>query len=304
MVKSNILRAVLVALIAFVGTANAHAAEFYKNIGIQLYSVMDAMNKDPKGTVQKLAEMGYKNFELVQWGGETKIFGMEPKDFKGWANRNGVKILSTHSGIQEDPAKEEEIMNKWRQLFEVQKSCGGKYFVIPSYQAEYSTTGIKKMAEYFNKVGKLAKEYGLTLGYHNHSHEFTKLSDSDQLMWEYLVENTDPDLVCFELDVYWATKGGQSPVALLQKYPKRIKLLHIKDDFVIGASGKIDFESIFKQFYKNGMKDFVVEIETPQSLREKKNEDGSKYTAEQINNELLTAARFSVEYLNKAKFVK
>lgn len=304
MKKTNIFRAALVAVIAFAGVANAYAADFHKNIGIQLYSVMDAMNKDPKGTVEKLAEMGYKNFELVQWGGEPKVFGMDAKDFRGWANRNGVKILSTHSGIQEDPANEEEIMNKWRQLFEIQKTCGGKYFVIPSYQAEYTTAGIKQMADYFNKVGKLAKEYGLTLGYHNHSHEFTKLKDSDQLMWEYLVENTDPDLVCFELDVYWATKGNQSPVALLQKYPKRIKLLHIKDDFVIGASGTIDFENIFKQFYKNGMKDFVVEIETPQSLREKKNEDGSNYTAEQINNELLAAARFSVEYLNNAKFVK
>ncbi len=304
MTRLNILRAIIISILALAPVVSAGAAEYDKNIGIQLYSVMDAMNKDPKTSVELLTDMGYNSFELVQWGGNPKVFGMDAKEFKALARRNGAKILSTHSSIQEDPSKEEEIMNNWRKLFEIQKACGGKYFVIPSYQVDFTTAGVKQMADYFNKVGKIAKEYELTLGYHNHSHEFNKLKDSDRLMWEYLVENTDPNLVCFELDVYWATKGGQSPVELLQKYPKRIKLLHIKDDFIIGASGTIDFENIFKQFYKNGMKEYVVEIETPKSLREKKNPDGSAYTAEQINNELFTAARLSADYLRRANFVK
>ena len=123
-------------------------------------------------------------------------------------------------------------------------------------------------------------------------------------MWEYLVENTNPEYVCFELDVYWCTKGNQDPVAYLKKYPKRIKLLHIKDEFVIGESGTINFEGIFKQFYKNGMKDYVVEIETPRSLRQKTNADGSRYTQDQIMDEMFEAARKSAEYLQNAKFVK
>jgi sugar phosphate isomerase/epimerase len=123
-------------------------------------------------------------------------------------------------------------------------------------------------------------------------------------MWEYLVENTDPRYVCFEMDVYWCTKGGKDPVAYLKKYPKRIEMLHIKDEFVIGESGTINFEAIFNQFYKNGMKNYVVEIETPKALREKTNADGSKYTKEQIMNEMFVAAQKSAAYLTNAKFVK
>ena len=120
-------------------------------------------------------------------------------------------------------------------------------------------------------------------------------------MWEYLVENTDPDNVCYELDVYWCTKGNKNPVDYLKKYPERIKLLHVKDDFVIGESGTIDFENIFNQFYKNGMKDYVVEIEIPKELREKgKTPEGKK----QIQEEMFNAAQQSAVYLINAPFVK
>ena len=91
---------------------------------------------------------------------------------------------------------------------------------------------------------------------------------------------------------------------ILKKYPRRIEMLHIKDEFVIGESGTINFEAIFNQFYKNGMKNYVVEIETPKALREKTNADGSKYTKEQIMNEMFVAAQKSAAYLTNAKFVK
>lgn len=305
MKKYHKLLSLVYVLLAFVWLVKPETA-FAKNkkIGIQLYSVMDAMNKDPKGSIKRLADMGYNVFELVQWGGNPNVFGLPADEFKSICRQNNVEIISTHSSIQEDPNKEEEIMNRWRELFKIQKACGGKYFVIPGYSADYTVAGVQRMCDYFNRVGKIAAEYGLQLGYHNHSGEYAKLNDSDEVMWEYLVEHTDPRYVCFELDVYWCTKGGKSPVAYLQKYPKRIKLLHIKDDFVIGESGKIDFKGIFEQFRKNKMKDYVVEIETPGSLREKKNADGSKYTSEQVSDEIFEAARKSAEYLKKATFVK
>ena len=275
-----------------------------KNIGYQLYSVMGAVSQNPKASIERLAKMGYKEVELVQWGGDPKVFGLDAADFKKLCDDNGIKIVSTHSGINEDPSKEEEIMKSWRQLFAIQKACGGKYFVVPSYPIDYTVAGMKRMCNYFNRVGKLAKEYGLTLGYHNHSHEFQKLKDSDKLMWEYFVENTDPKYVAFELDVYWCTKGGQDPVAYLKKYPKRIQLLHIKDDFVIGASGTVNFEGVFNQFRKNKMKHYFVEIETPGWLSDKKNDDGSKYSEQQVLEEKFKASAESVDYLQKAEFVK
>ena len=216
------------------------------------------MNKDPKGSIDKLAEMGYNVFELVQWGGNPKVFGLDAAEFKAACDAKGITVLSTHSSLQEDPSKEAEVMDNWRKLFAVQKAVGGKYFVIPSYRVNYTEAEVKKMADYFNRVGKIAKEeFGLMLGYHNHSFEYEVVDG--QVKWEYMIENTDPELVFFQMDVYWTTRGGKDPVEYLKKYPDRIKMLHIKDDLVIGDSGKIDFEAIYKQFYKNGYKDFVVE---------------------------------------------
>ena len=270
-----------------------------KTIGIQLYSVLDAVRENPQASIEKLADMGYNAFELVQWGGDTTVFGLQPEEFKAICDQYGAKIISTHSSIQEDPSREAEIMQNWRKLFEIQKACGGKYFVIPSYSAEYTEAGIKQMADYFNKVGKIAAEYGLKLGYHNHSGEFQTLKDSDKVMWEYLVEHTDPQYVFFELDVYWCTKGDKDPVAYLKKYPNRIEMLHIKDEFVIGESGDIDFKAIFNQFYKNGMEDYVVEIEMIPEVREK-----AKTNSDAAMDMMFDAARKSAEYLKKADFVK
>lgn len=275
-----------------------------KVIGIQLYSVINSMQEAPIPSIERLSDMGYNAFELVQWGGDSKVFGLDASDFKKECERIGAEIISTHSGIQEDATREEEIMNEWRKLFEVQKGCGGKYFVIPSYRAEYTKEGLDAMCSYFNRVGKIAAEYGLKLGYHNHAGEFQKLKDYDAIMWEYLVENTEPEYVCFELDVYWANVGGQDPVALLKKYPNRIEVLHIKDNFVVGESGKIDFENIFKQFYANGWSDYFVEIEVAQELRDKTNPDGSALSPEQIKEEMFVAAQKSADYLRNAAFVK
>ena len=295
-----VFTAIAIALLTIPGAVSAKN----KKIGIQLYSVMDAVKKDPQASIERLSRMGYNVFELVQWGGDTNVFGLPANEFKALCDKYGVEIISTHSSIQEEPGNETEIMNRWRQLFEIQKACGGKYFVIPSYQVDYTVEGLQQMCDYFNRVGKVAAEYGLKLGYHNHATEFGKLKDSNDIMWEYLVEHTNPEYVCFELDVYWCGKGGKDPVAYLKKYPERIKMLHIKDEFVIGESGTVDFNGIFSQLYKNGMKDYVVEIEIPQSLREKKNADGSKYTQEQIMDEMFKAAQKSADYLKKAKFVK
>lgn len=299
---SNILcKAVMVMAVAiFALGVNVEAKG--KKIGIQLYSVMSAMQADPKGSIDKLADMGYNVFELVQWGGNPQIFGMDVADFKAYCDSKGISVVSTHSSLQEDPSKEAEVMANWRKLFAVQKAAGGKYFVIPSYRVNYTEAEVKKMADYFNRVGKIAKEeFGLMLGYHNHSQEYKNLEGTDKVMWEYLVENTNPEYVFFELDVYWCTMGEKNPVEYLKKYADRIKMLHIKDEFVIGESGKIDFENIFKQFYKNGYSDFVVEIETPRELRAAR---GDAEAQKKTNDAMFEAAKKSAAYLQNAKFVK
>lgn len=269
-----------------------------KQIGLQLYSVNQDMG-DVEASLQKVADAGYNVVETL---GSPECFGLPAAEFKALCDSKGIKIVSTHTAIGMDPNDEEGVMNKWRAVFDGLKTMGAKYCVIPGFGLGSNLEELQGVCDYFNKVGKLAKEYGLLLGYHNHSHEYNVMDG--QVIWEYMIEHTDPECVFFQMDVFWTTKGGKNPVEYLKKYPKRIKMLHVKDDFVIGESGDIDFESIFKQFYKNGMKDYVVEIETPGWLRNEKNADGSKLTQEQIMERVFDSARKSADYLSAAKFVK
>ncbi len=261
-----------------------------KMIGLQLYSVNQDMS-DVEASLQKVADAGYNVVETL---GSPNCFGLPAADFKALCDAKGIKIVSTHTAIGMDPDDEEGVMNKWRAVFEGLKTMGAKYCVIPGFGLGENLEELQGVCDYFNKVGKLAKEYGLMLGYHNHSHEYNVMDG--QVMWEYMIEHTDPDCVFFQMDVFWTTKGGKNPVEYLKKYPDRIKMLHIKDEMVIGDSGEIDFEAIFKQFYANGYSDFVVEQEMPHGPEGESREDKLVRMWDGVAK--------SAAYLNAAPFVK
>jgi sugar phosphate isomerase/epimerase len=242
-------------------------------------------------SLAKVAKAGYTVVETL---GSPVCFGFPAAEFKALCDKHGLSIISTHTSIAMDPKNEAAVMNQWRAVFEGLRTMGAKYCVIPGFNLGKSLADLKAVCEYFNKVGKLAKEYGLKLGYHNHAHEY-ELCEG-KVKWEYMIENTDPDCVFFQMDVYWTTRGGKDPVEYLKKYPERIKMLHIKDDLVIGESGKIDFEAIYKQFYKNGYKDFVVEQEMPRGPKDE--------TREQRFERMWGGVAKSAAYLENAKFVK
>ena len=162
-------------------------------------------------------------------------------------------------------------------------AVGGKYIVLPGFSVGPTLAELQEYCDYFNRIGEIANAAGLRYGYHNHSHEFAKLEG--HVIEDYLIENTDPDKVMFELDVFWATKGGVNPSAYIAKYAGRFPLLHIKDEDIIGASETIDFESIFDAAYKQGLEAYYVEIEA---------------------NSLppMVCAQKSADYLDVSKFVK
>ena len=149
----------------------------------------------------------------------------------------------------------------WGKLFDDHKILGCKYVVFPMNMWAGTVDGLKAECALMNKIGDEANKRGIKFGYHNHNIEFATVAGTNQTYEDFLIENTDPKKVFFELDVYWITVGGQDPVAYLKKYPKRIQALHIKDEYVVGESGKIDYKAIFTQFYKNGQKDWFVEME-------------------------------------------
>jgi len=128
----------------------------------------------------------------------------------------------------------------------------------------FSEDDCKKSTDRLNYLGKLCNENGLEFCWHNHDKEFIPMESG--LPFDFLMNNTDPDLVKCELDIYWVTKGGADPLLLLRKYKGRYIILHIKDmapgntkDFECPGNGIIDFSSIFREADSQGIKHFMVE---------------------------------------------
>lgn len=259
-----------------------NASRKKKQIGLQLYSIGGDMNSDAQGSLKRIADMGYSVAESASYG-DGKFYGRTPAEFRKMAEDNGIFITGAHLGRGHDKNDVQGVKDWWKQACDAQVAVGGQYIVLPGIGFGKSVADLQDVCDYFNMVGDIANAAGLKFGYHNHSHEFEKVDG--HVIENYLIENTDPKKVMFELDVYWATKGGVNPSAYIQKYAGRFPLLHIKDDNVIGASQTVDFEAIFNAAYKQGLESYYVEIES---------------------NAIppMDCAQKSAEYLMTSKFVK
>jgi len=230
-----------------------------KKVGLQLYSLRDDMTKDAVGTLKKAAEMGYYSLETASYG-DGKIYGMLPGEFTKIVNDLGMKLSSCHLGGP-NYTKETHAasMEWWKTAIADHAKTGMKYMIKPGMKWPETLDDLKVQMDYFNAIGELTAASGMQFGWHNHNHEFTKIGD--EVIYDFMLKNTNPKNVIFEMDVYWVMKGGCSPVEYMKKYPDRIKLLHIKDEKEIGESGQLDFKSIFETAYAIGVKDYFVEVE-------------------------------------------
>ena len=247
-----------------VSFTNASAAP-KKEVGLQLYSVRSLLKDNRDATIDQVGKMGYTHVEAAGYGG-GKFYGLTPDEFKKKCNAVGMEPLSSHTRIQ--LSKEElesgdfsKSLAKWDDLIAAHKAAGMKYIVDPALAVPKTLKELDTICKYYNAIGKKCKEAGLSFGYHNHSHEFKKVEGKTML--DYMIENTNPEDVFFQLDVYWARKGGVDPVEYFKKYPKRFRLLHIKDIDEVGASTFMDFNSIFKNIAKSGCEYIIVEVEKP-----------------------------------------
>ncbi len=234
--------------------SDAFAFKKQKDFGCQLYSVRDKMPKDPLGTMRALASMGYTQFESYS---KDPYWGMNAAEAKRFLKEIGVDMVSTHMGV---PDINEAAVEKAREV-------GLKYLISPYIGPQKSLDEWKKRADEFNKAGELCKKYGLKFGYHNHGYSFeTKDGIKGQ---DVLLENTDPKLVIFELDIYWAEVTGEDSIRHFQKHAGRYELCHVKQMIKRdpkpeqGAltGGLLDFSSILKAAKKSGVKYFLVEQE-------------------------------------------
>jgi sugar phosphate isomerase/epimerase len=235
-----------------------------KYIGLQLYTVRNAMAKDVPGTLAKVAQIGYTSVEASY--GDGKYYGLAPQAFAALLKQNGLIMPSCHYRLGEEGTAEGTILKGWDKAVQDAASVGQKYMVCSwlSPAERGKLDHYKKIAEDFNKAGETCKKAGIQLCYHNHDFEF--IQEDGKYPYEALLENTDKNLVKMEIDLYWLTKANQDPIALIEKHPGRFPLWHTKDMdktekrmFTEVGNGIIDFKKIFTHANKAGLKYFFVE---------------------------------------------
>lgn len=192
-------------------------------VGIQLYSVRNSLQKDPYGTLERIAQTGFKYVEAANHNADNDNgvgFGVSAEKMKESLDKLGMTIVGCHI----NPLKLDTlsgILDYHQILGNRQIGCDIEFF--PYNDIDY----VLRRCELFNKVGKMCKERGMRYYYHNHYQEFQKFGD--KTVYEIIMENTDPSLVFAEMDTYWMTRAGQDPVKLIKRYKDRLVLLHQKD---------------------------------------------------------------------------
>lgn len=233
--------------------------------GLTLYTVREDMKTQPKEVIQKISDLGYKYIEAAGYD-NGKFHGMAPLDFKNYLNEKGLTPISTHMPTV--------TLDNADKLIADAKAAGFKYFVIPVPPMEHfkfdaatrtisMSEDVEAITDILNKVGKKCKDAGMELLYHNHDFEFKKNSKGVVPM-DYFLTHVDPQLVNFQMDLYWVTKAGADPVAYFEKYPGRFILWHVKDmdkegRFAPVGEGTIDFARILAKKELAGMKYYIVE---------------------------------------------
>ncbi len=281
----NLFKLFLISSLLVSGISSCKTEKPDKHIGLQLYSIRENMKLDPAASIAEVGEMGYKYVEPAGYG-NGKFYNMEPEAFKALAEANGMTVLSSHAGrpLPTDD-KWDETMSWWDECIAAHKAAGAKYIVQASMggNSYESLEALKKTCDYFNIVGEKCNAQGIRFGYHNHAKEFSELEG--EIVYDFMLKNTDPSKVMFQIDIYWIIEGGKDPLDYFTRYPGRFELWHVKDEAEVGASGKINFEPIFAKAELSGMKYYIVEVE--------------KY-----NYTPLESVRKSLEFLMDADYVK
>ncbi|MCO6496936.1 MAG: TIM barrel protein [Chitinophagaceae bacterium] len=212
--------------------------------GLQLYTIRDVIGNNTSDVLKQVAGMGYKQIESYE-GPKGMFWGMSNTEFKKLMDDLGMTIVSSHT----------DVNNDFERKAAEAAAIGMKYLIDPWEGAQKSIDDYKRIADKFNKCGEICKQNEIRFAYHNHDYTFVNLDG--QVPQDVLMQNTDPQLVDFEMDIYWVVTGGHDPVEWINKYPGRFKLSHVKDrkknkplsekdvTCVLGT-GEIDFKKIIK----------------------------------------------------------
>jgi sugar phosphate isomerase/epimerase len=237
-------------------------------VGLQLYTIRDAMSADPKGSLKKVSDLGYKHLELANYS-NGKFYGFAPKEFKKIVTDLDMNILSSHTQVEAAGI----TLDNAKKMADDHAELGVKYCVQPWVNdVDRTIEKYKKMVGDWNQVGRIMKATGIQFGYHNHNFEFMNI-DGVVPYYDIFMREMDPDLITMEIDLFWVSKAGQDPLEMFRKYPGRFQLFHMKDmhknenpffevnkdDVCSVGEGVIDFRAILGAKKAAGMKHMFVE---------------------------------------------
>jgi sugar phosphate isomerase/epimerase len=247
-------------------------------VGVQLYTVREAMKTDFEGTIAKVAAIGYKEVEFAGY------FNHAAKDVRAVLDKSSLASPSCHVAY-------DVVEKKWPETLEAANIIGHRYIICPwiDEKQRVEPGGWKRAAELFNRAGEAGQKAGIQFGYHNHSFEFDPADSlGGKLPYDFLLAETDPKLVIMEMDLCWISVAGKDPLAYFEKYPGRFPLVHVKDwvkdassssgyQGALGQSvkyggrmadvgqGSIDWKDLFAHSSKAGIKHYFVENDDPKS---------------------------------------
>jgi sugar phosphate isomerase/epimerase len=241
----------------FRGTGRLHRVPVDR-ISIQLYTLRNQLAIDLDGTLAELADIGYRRVEHAGFVGRTVT------EFKAALDAAGLRASSGHVGIPQ-PFNSAA----WAASLQDALTLRSRYIVHPFFGIDFSTGAVVRdtatwvaFARDLNRAGRMARDAGLRLGYHNHNWEFFRLSDDpSRTAFDILIEETDQRYVHFELDLFWVTRGARDPVDLLRRMQGRVRQFHVKDmnqggGFEDPGQGLIDFPRIFRT---RPVEEYIVE---------------------------------------------
>jgi len=247
-------------------------------VGLQLYTVRDAMHSDPAGTLKKLSDAGFRHLEHAGYS-DRKFYGYEIKAFKKLLNDNDLSMTSGHVTLLQkhwDAAKK-DFTDEWKYAVSDAVEVGQHYIISPGLDDDLKKNedAFKGFMEVFNKCGTLCQSVGIQFGYHNHDFEFTTMF-GDSRLYDVMLNNTDPLLVAQQLDIGNMYPTGAMPIDYITKYPGRFELMHVKDQFkkpdgkyenTLLGKGILPLKDILKAARKvGGTSQFIIEQEEYQGM--------------------------------------
>ena len=242
-------------------------------VGLQLYSFREQFKTDVPGTLVKVKQLGFREVEVAG------TYGLSPAAFRQDLDKNGLKAISMGASFDDLESNVPDVIAK-------AKALGVKYVTcawIPHTADLFTTGDADRAIDVFSTAGRLLVENKLTLCYHTHGYEFQKMPNGTTY-FAYLAQNLDPKLVNFEMDVFWVKAPGEDPVKLLQQYPKRFLLAHLKDrkpgtpntmtgradveSNVVLGDGDVGIAAFMQAAKKAGVKHFFIEDESSRSVEQ------------------------------------